>query len=515
MVKREAMMKIHTDRLLTLGMALTSDKRSMERRVRGVFARRKSAKSALALSLVLALTLGFAAFTTACQPGKVAGDVWTMLQPEQLSPEDEALRAAALKQRDDELAISGKFIAPRFTAREPKEKGSWRKRATVSEADALAAKSTFLDIANEIFDTGYSPDDVTASYYQDETGVRADLWRIDSKDQVLCGALNASSLRLISAQCKTIPLKAQHASIVDGKTLDEDKRMSLIDTSAAVTKVATALGVTADETNHSGYQRTLQAGYGWGVVDECGFYMDDGTFCYVQLYGDARLTPYTVAIYPDATCLTSNVYWPADRTGADQSVAFQSQIDFRVGEPAQDDMQLSRAVELFRAFLTAAGEDGDAADPIATFYVDHSGARENYWNLRAGSVRINIASKSGKMFSVIAMDGIGRSLQLPAASFEDEVKTRYVSETRRILESVLGKGAIIKAEFESISDDTNATVTCETADGARYVVFYFDRALGTIGYYRLIGSDPTIFCENWNANYQYINVKTGEIIITQ
>ena len=61
-----------TDQLLTLGMALTTDKKTMERRVRGVFARKKSAKSALALSALLALALGFAAFTTACQPGKSA-----------------------------------------------------------------------------------------------------------------------------------------------------------------------------------------------------------------------------------------------------------------------------------------------------------------------------------------------------------------------------------------------------------------------------------------------------------
>ena len=61
-----------TDQLLTLGMALTTDRRTMERRVRGVFARKKSAKGVLILSIVLALALGFAAFTTACQPEKAA-----------------------------------------------------------------------------------------------------------------------------------------------------------------------------------------------------------------------------------------------------------------------------------------------------------------------------------------------------------------------------------------------------------------------------------------------------------
>ena len=60
-----------TDQLLTLGMALTTDRRTMERRVRGEFARKKSAKGIVALSLVLALALGFGAFTTACQPEAV------------------------------------------------------------------------------------------------------------------------------------------------------------------------------------------------------------------------------------------------------------------------------------------------------------------------------------------------------------------------------------------------------------------------------------------------------------
>ena len=80
---KENSMKHSTESLLTLGMALTSDKRSMERRVRGVFARRKSAKGVLALSLVLALTLGFAAFTTACQPERGTKE---QLQTQALSP---------------------------------------------------------------------------------------------------------------------------------------------------------------------------------------------------------------------------------------------------------------------------------------------------------------------------------------------------------------------------------------------------------------------------------------------
>jgi hypothetical protein len=57
-----------TDQLLILGMALTTDRRAMERRVRGVFARKRSAKATLALSLALVLALAAGGFTTACRP---------------------------------------------------------------------------------------------------------------------------------------------------------------------------------------------------------------------------------------------------------------------------------------------------------------------------------------------------------------------------------------------------------------------------------------------------------------
>ncbi len=61
-----------TDRLLTLDMALCADKRTMEQRVRGVFARRRSARFARVLTAILCLVLGIGCFTTACVPAREA-----------------------------------------------------------------------------------------------------------------------------------------------------------------------------------------------------------------------------------------------------------------------------------------------------------------------------------------------------------------------------------------------------------------------------------------------------------
>jgi len=64
------MKRLSTEDFLTLGMALTADKTAMERRVRGVFARKSSARPAKILALALCIALGIGCFTTACQPAE-------------------------------------------------------------------------------------------------------------------------------------------------------------------------------------------------------------------------------------------------------------------------------------------------------------------------------------------------------------------------------------------------------------------------------------------------------------
>jgi hypothetical protein len=83
-----------TEELFFLGMALSADHKTMGRRVRGVFARKRSAKPAAALALVLGLALGIGCFTTACRP---AGQAQAAPQPSSIPPEteQEASEAAA------------------------------------------------------------------------------------------------------------------------------------------------------------------------------------------------------------------------------------------------------------------------------------------------------------------------------------------------------------------------------------------------------------------------------------
>jgi len=64
------MKHLTTDKLLSLGMALHADKRTMEHRVRSIFARRHSAWFASIAAVMLCGAIGVLGFTTACQPAE-------------------------------------------------------------------------------------------------------------------------------------------------------------------------------------------------------------------------------------------------------------------------------------------------------------------------------------------------------------------------------------------------------------------------------------------------------------
>lgn len=85
------MKPLSTDDFLTLGMALTADKTMMERRVRGVFTRKRSTRAARISTLALCIALGLGCFTTACRPAQEA----TKAQPSAIPLETEEQAASA------------------------------------------------------------------------------------------------------------------------------------------------------------------------------------------------------------------------------------------------------------------------------------------------------------------------------------------------------------------------------------------------------------------------------------
>ena len=307
-------MRIKTDKILTLGMALTTDKKAMERRVRGVFARKTSAKSVIALSLVLALALGFAAFTTACQPGQAkvsdsdavvsGGNALTsagnaLASGGDIATDDGFTKEEAMKNLSHTLERARKLTVPRMEDVVFTERGTWEILTNIDEAEQATAANQFLETANAIFSKNYTPDEMKATYYIDQTGFRADVWRFDSADGVLSGALDAKTLAFLSADCLNEPADALHASVANGDKLD---------VSSATERIAKILGGQPWSLDfRSGYSQQ-NATNGWMVKRVAFFQLGDGRYCAISMFGDENLTPTTVCVYPDEDCGNENVF---------------------------------------------------------------------------------------------------------------------------------------------------------------------------------------------------------------
>ena len=512
------MRRTSTETYLTLGMALTADKTAMERRVRGVFAREKSARPAKVLALALCIALGIGCFTTACQPAE--GDAGEPVPTPTATPGEldvaagEAGKAKALNWRDQQFEWNREFPAPRLGNVVYAERGKWSADPAADEERASEAKQAFLPIANALFETGYTTGDVTATYYADETGFRSDIWRLDSEDGDLAGAVDTETLALISADCKTIPEADMRQSVVNAVTSFDSSGDDVVNAGDVVDRIAGMLGTTAPAEETSCFD-SYQSGAanGWDVRIRLSFRLDDGRYCSVYTFGDEQLTIDSIGIYPDADCQFEGVYWRADLEYTEGVDELLSPQDFRKGEPDSKDMPLEQAYAIYDTLVTTAGTadaqaTGKTDSPDATFYIDDSGTRENYWHLAGEYATLDIASKTGHIFNVVANGMLGESMGLLSRPYEDSENEPYRIETKKLIEAIFGEGSVTDTIVNA--GGGNSSICCEMDDGATYDVQYYDGKIMTIGYFIPPEDGDTDLYTNWRADYTYINVETGE-----
>ena len=536
-----------TDRLLTLGMALYSDKRSMERRVRGVFARKRSTKGTILLALMLALALALGSFTTACQPGQsVASNGNAVLASggnaltsagnalasggNALASGGDALAADAetphsttreqvMQYRDLEFEENSAFAAPRIGNTVFTERGTWTVQQTTDNAAALEAQTSFLKIANAVFYTDYTVDDVTAIYYKDETGFRSDLWHIEANDGTLAGAVAAGTYDLISAECKTEVPDALHSSIADGVFANEQTGDSNLDSSAAVTRIAGILGESVVQSQASLQSYFNNTPYAWSLQEEVSFQLESGRWCAVIIYGDAALTPFSIGIFPDEDCLNETEYWRADLEWSESAIQLQHPQDFRKGEPGADDMPLADAYAFFYRLVNAAGDSYGGTEkvkePNATFYIDYSGARENYWHLEGDNLSFDLTSKTGRMLNLIANSTIGFDLGLLEIPYAQMGNQAYLDATEAFFTALFGEGSVKEVQLNAVYDYHNCTLDPVMADGTSYEIMYRDGLIEQVTALLPIGQGSWKVVSNWLADWTYVNVETGETYVQE
>jgi len=536
-------MKQHTtDHLLTLGMALTTDKKSMERRVRGVFARKKSAKGVIALSLVLALALGFGAFTTACQPGQATvsdsnaklvsggdalvsgGDALASggnaAAQDAVVADDEYTKEKAMEWLAFTLKEARVFPAPRMEGVVFTERGNWSVKKDLDDAARLTAANRFLETANAIFSKNYTTNDLTATYYIDQTGFRADVWRFDSTDGVLSGALDAKTLAFLSADCLSEPGDALHPSLADpAKNSIRYDYWSTLDPTSAVDRIAGILGGSAQNIKDNGGSGRDNANAGWMIQSELQFQLGDGRFCDAVIYADEALTPTTVCIYPDSDCAQEGVFWRADLEINPNVVQLLSPEDFRKGEPTEGDMTSAEAIALFDKIVEVAGSEDVASgekppEPSTEFYVDFSGTRENYWRIEGSGCILELTSKTGRMLSLSSNGNLGTKLGLADIPSEKLGGKEYQDATQALYTALFGKDAV---ESVSVCNQDNyfvCTMDLFMTDGTLHEVKYDKgRIIKDSVYYRL---DPNTWgsVPAWLDQWTSVDETTGKISIS-
>ena len=523
-------MRLDTDHLLTLGMALTTDRRTMERRVRGVFARKRSAKGALALSALLVFALGFAAFTTACQPGQAlasnsnavsggnavasGGNATVsggnaLASSGDLSGEGTFTKADAMQRLSRELKIARGLIVPVAESIVVTERGTWEIQKNTDTAQLHTAAEQFLKIANDIFNKAYTPDDLKATYYIDQTGFRSDVWRFDSIDGVLSGALDGKTLNFLSADCLNEPADTLHPSLKNGDKLDA---------SAVTERIAGILGGMVYSVDwRSGYS-TQGATNGWMVKREVFFPLGDGRYCGVSVFGDANLTPTTVCVYPDEDCGDESVFWRADLQQTEGASKLLYPQDFREGTPGADDMTKAEAIDFYNKLISLAGrsslaENAKPQEPKATFYVDYSGARENYWHIEDEFISFDLTSKTGHMLSLSANGTLGKKLGLTNIPYENMGGDAYLKATNAFFTGLFGKDAVQLMAVNAVYDDHYCTIDAFMADGSSYEVMYQDGLIVDATF--LCSSDPNRWTRvpDWLEKWAKTDPKTGVITV--
>ena len=532
---------MNTDHLLTLGMALTTDQRAMERRVRGVFARRKSAKGVWILSLMLACSLGFAAFTTACQPGQATvsnsnaqvasgGDALVsggdaiapsgnVAAQDAAGTDDEYTKESAMSRLARILSIARNYSVPRMESISYDERGTWLVETDPDNAARLTAANRFLEIANEIFSKNYTPNDLKTTYYIDQTGYRADVWRFDSTDGVLSGAVEAKTLAFLSADCLNEPSDQVHESIAKENS-DGDAYLlwENLDISPAAVRIAGILGGTAENLSERGGSGRDGAIQGWMIQEEMLFSLGEGKYCDINVFGDENLTPTTVCVYPDADCAEEGVFWRADLQRVEGAAKLLHPQDFREGTPGADDMPQTEAINFFRKLVGAAGlidlaNGAIPPEPSTTFYVDYSGARENYWHVEGSSISFDLTSKTGRMLNLTGNAKLGSNLVLMSIPYEKMGGKEYEEATRNLFTALFGKDAVQSVSNNAVYDDHYCTMDPVMADGTEYEIMYQDGLIVEAALF--YSTDPSTWTSvpDWLKKWATTDAKTGELSV--
>lgn len=178
------------------------------------------------------------------------------------------------------------------------QRGEWSMDENASEADAKAAIAVAQKICNALFDKDFSAEEMTAVYYRDNSGHRADVWRITSDDDVLVAAVEAETLAFISADCIVEPGETLHESIRAESSGDGSRpKLDGLSSKSVVERITMVLGgkVVSGTFRGGSIRSRAEENRGWNVLKYIGVELEDGKY-YVASHHGPRQTGSRLAV---------------------------------------------------------------------------------------------------------------------------------------------------------------------------------------------------------------------------
>lgn len=362
-------------------------------------------------------------------------------------------------------------------------------------APAIAAASAF---SSRFF--SYTPDTAADAcavvLFSDPAGVRSSFLRIETEDGMLVCCLDADTLTLISISC----------IVTEGVPLSTEECASKIANALTGSMSGSVISIAADAYLHrSSPIRTYQ------------FQLADGRYvAFAQT--DSLLC--AVFVYPNSSCVAERVFFEADLRHDPAFVSAAYPVDFSIGDaaaPQDGDISAADAVCILHTFLSAANGRAmgrlDYTPKQITYYIDHSGQRENYYHIESLYATMDIAAKSKAIMALSCENLVNPDMDLTGIPYDEMGGAEYLDYVRAVMTHVwFGQTTACEVSTNAVYDDAFCTVLAEMESGCLYEFFFESGRLYKVEY----TYDAALYgrvAPGWAVDNCYVNRLCGEVFL--
>ncbi len=392
--------------------------------------------------------------------------------------------------------IRREFIIPSIDNTAINEAGTWEitepQDFDMLKENALPKAAGF---AKAFFGYDMPDDKVDYRYYTDTSGHRSDIIRVSTTDEAIVCTMTADTLDLIDIDYYFVPESAQTEPDFNSKEISGSTRDIADSVAAVFDTVVSDIQFSGSSGGKGTWTNTYDLKMTSGKLAR--FAVMNGTL-------------YAVGIYPSEASLREYAYFDADVQYALSFVTPASEQNFAESEPGAGDMTQEQALDIYEKFLTLANGGGVYDKPQMTFYIDKSGARENYWHMEGVKLNLDIASMSKRMISLTCGGLWNPEIDLTKTEDIGMGGREYENYVANIMSSIYGED-FLYANVNGVTENY-CTEDAWMADGSIYEFEFVGGKLQEVKYF----ADEECFRyihSGWKADHEYTNNKTGEKFI--